>query len=106
MHRPKRNFDNYGHTNQGRPPVTDGSDRVLHTRLGEVRVISFKHPIPPGFRKMLIEEGRETIDQLRPTLTTWSIIAFELGALVGPGYGNTLVENYGEECGEGFIIQC
>lgn len=38
-------------------------------------------------------------------MESWSIVAFDYGALDGPGYGFNIKENYGEECGEGFIIK-
>lgn len=38
-------------------------------------------------------------------LNTWSIVGFDIGALVGNGYGSKFWERYGGECGEGFIIK-
>jgi len=37
-------------------------------------------------------------------LGTWSIVAFSGGKLDGPGYGCTIHNSYGNECGEKFII--
>lgn len=32
-------------------------------------------------------------------------MAFQFGAMTGPGYGCTINDSYGTECGEGFIIK-
>ena len=107
MMRPKRNFDNYGYTrDKGKQPELDGSDRRIKTPLGEVRVLNFKYPIPKGFRKMRIEEGRVVKKLLMPILTNWSIVAFEIGVLLGSGYGGDFSDDsWIDLCGEGFIIQ-
>jgi hypothetical protein len=37
-------------------------------------------------------------------LGQWSIVAFEDGKIDGYGYGNMISDDYGDECGEKFII--
>lgn len=38
-------------------------------------------------------------------LDEWSVVALDVGKLEGYGYGNNFHDNYGEECGERFVIQ-
>ena len=42
MNRPKRNFDNYGYQRNKEVPQ-DGSDRLIRTPLGEIRILCFKY---------------------------------------------------------------
>ena len=79
--------------------------RHVQTPLGMVVKMSFSQPVPPGWRRLTIDEGRESKGSLDELLDEWSIVAFETGALDGFGYGNKFRENYGEECGEGFVIK-
>jgi hypothetical protein len=37
-------------------------------------------------------------------LNDWDIVAFDHGKLDGYGYGNNIMDAYGPECGQKFII--
>lgn len=41
------------------------------------------------------DDGRKIMSDLKNVLTSWSIIAFQFGALTGPGYGCTINNSYG-----------
>lgn len=72
----------------------------------EVAVIDLKQKIPEGWRVMTYEEGQAMKYELYPLLDQWSIVAFDRGRLDGKGYGYRFMEQYGDECGELFIIKC
>ena len=45
------------------------------------------------------QDGVKILDQLKSITTDWSIIAFQMSALTGRGYGFKISESYGTECG-------
>lgn len=68
----------------------------VETPIGMVAKISFSVPIPPGWRQLTIEEGKEIKEYLNQLLEEWSIVAFKTGKLDGFGYGNKFMESYGQ----------
>lgn len=66
-----------------------------NTKLGFVVVLGFSVPIPEGWDRLLPEEGRMIKSDLEKILTQWSIVAFQFGAMTGPGYGCTINDSYG-----------
>lgn len=70
-----------------------------NTPLGVVAVLNFSQPFPQGWVRLSFPEAQGFIDQLKPLLDEWSIVAFQQGKMSGPGYNYEIQQTYGEECG-------
>jgi hypothetical protein len=79
--------------------------RHISTPIGTIGVLSFNEDIPEGWERLQLEEARPFLNQMKTVMTQWSIIAFQFHKYHGPGYGYSLDEGYGEECGEGWILK-
>lgn len=77
----------------------------VETPLGLVAILDREIPVPAGWRRLRLEEGKQIKENLNEILEEWSIVGFEDGKLDGYGYGNNFSETSGAECGEGFIIK-
>jgi hypothetical protein len=69
-----------------------------------VRRVPINAPIPKGWRILSRDEVYDYKEKLNNMLGQWSIVAFEDGKIDGYGYGNMISDDYGDECGEKFII--
>jgi hypothetical protein len=81
------------------------SGRSVQTQLGLVKIVPRSLNPPPGWRALTFSEGQQLKSQLEQVLDEWSIVAFDHGKITGPGYGLTIEDSVGSECGEKFIVR-
>ena len=58
--------------------------------LGTVKIQKLNEPVPSGWRKLTLSEGKQYKDELNNLLDHWSIVAFETGSIGGHGYNNEI----------------
>ena len=75
------------------------------TPIGIVAILNFSQPFPQGWERLSYQEAQPILHLLKPILSEWSIVAFSQGKMAGSGYGYEIQQNYGKECGEGFILK-
>jgi len=62
--------------------------------IGVVAVYSFSKPFPEGWERLSYEEAIPYIESLKQLLGEWSIVAFKVGKIDGPGYGSQINPDY------------
>ena len=85
------------------PPATQ-CDNSKTIKL-ECAIIGLSEPNPEGYRMMNTAEVIELKDQICKYLSHYAIVAFDHGKLAGSGYNFEIQMNYGNECGQKFIVK-